>query len=599
MSKVKNGLPKATAKPRRDRGKPRVPTTNGETLSPVLGDVRPTTNTDPAPPPNPPQRPSPGEEKTDMFKRGSRAEELIVNILSLRRDMLRRQMDPRRSIEDECGYPEGISSHDYQTAYDRWWAASRVVEVLPKETWQTSPSVYEDEDAEVTTPFEEAWDALNRRLRSEHSWYQDEKGGAVWEYLLRADILSGIGRYGVILIGLSDGQSLNSPVHSVAEFNSVPAVRNEKGKLVPKDEHWQSGLTGNGRYGLTTNSAPDAKSSLQVTYLRVFPESLADVVTWEYNRTSPRYGMPLEYSLQMGGDSSVDGGGTVAETLTVHWTRVIHVADTHHSAGPSEVLAVPRMQQVFNNLMNIHKIQGASPEGYWKSCFTGLGFNADDDTDFNLSQFRDMMEGYGNSQQKYFITKGMSVTPLAPSVVDPTPHVKGQIEAICIKLGIPVRIFMGSERGELASTQDDGAWNDRIRLRQNGYVTPRLIVPFVDRLIMLGCLPEPKGYSVCWDDLESATAGEKAGVAVSMTSAISSYVSSGAQTLMAPMDFLTRVLPFSEEEALTILDNATKQLEDETEEETEDGTTEEDETDDNGKRPVPEEKQLPDGGTEE
>jgi len=99
---------------------------------------------------------------------------------------------------------------------------------------------------------------------------------------------------------------------------------------------------------------------------------------------------------------------------------------------------------------------------------------------------------------------------MAPTVVDPTAQIAVQIEAICIKLGIPIRIFKGSERGELASSQDDAAWNDRLRLRQMYYITPRIVIPFIDRLIMLGVLSEPVGYSVTWDDLESTTKADKA-----------------------------------------------------------------------------------------
>ena len=41
------------------------------------------------------------------------------------------------------------------------------------------------------------------------------------------------------------------------------------------------------------------------------------------------------------------------------------------------------------------------------------------------------------------------------------------------------------------ATQDDADWNGRVAHRQNGHLTPRLIVPLIDRLIALGVLPKP------------------------------------------------------------------------------------------------------------
>ena len=49
--------------------------------------------------------------------------------------------------------------------------------------------------------------------------------------------------------------------------------------------------------------------------------------------------------------------------------------------------------------------------------------------------------------------------------------------------------------------------------RQEGYLTPFVIRPFVDRLIALGVLPTPEeGYIVFWPDLGTQTgAGEGGG----------------------------------------------------------------------------------------
>lgn len=163
-----------------------------------------------------------------------------------------------------------------------------------------------------------------------------------------------------------------------------------------------------------------------------------------------------------------------------------------------------------------------------------------------------------NGLQRYLALIGMSAKSLAPQVVDPSPQIRVQLEAICIKLGVPMRVFMGSERGELASSQDAAAWNDRLKERQKNYIIPRIIIPFVDRLIQVGVLPEVEKYRVWWPDITSQTESEKAAIAVQLTTAMSTFVSGGCETIMTPMDFLTLVLGLSEEEATIVVDNAEK-----------------------------------------
>src|SRR5690606_42007529 len=75
--------------------------------------------------------------------------------------------------------------------------------------------IYQDK----TTPFEMAWDQLGRSLKN-NSWHQDEEGNIIWEALARADTLSGIGHYGVILLGIDDGKELYRSEEHTSELQS-------------------------------------------------------------------------------------------------------------------------------------------------------------------------------------------------------------------------------------------------------------------------------------------------------------------------------------------------------------------------------------------
>lgn len=461
------------------------------------------------------------DQQPDQAARDALFVEMVTNALSSRAHFMQQFLDPRRNLDHECGYPDSsatgyVDLQVYQQLYDREAVAARVVQVMPKESWQITPMVFEDEDVDNATPFEAAWDELGRGLRG-GSKYQDELGSAVWEWLLRADIISGIGSYGVILLGLDDGQPLNEPVQS--------------------------------------------RQGMKLLYLRVFPEHLAPVTRYEADPGSPRYGMPVTYSLSFNDPreigSTMAAVGATVTIMDVHWSRVIHVADNLSS---SEVFGVPRMRPVLNRLLDLRKLYAGSGEMYWRGAFPGLSFETHPqlggDVQFNPTTLRDQAEQYMNGLQRYLALTGMSAKSLAPQVVDPTPQINAEIEAVCIQLGIPKRVFCGSERGELASSQDDAAWNDRLRHRQRFYLTPRLIVPFVDRLVLFGVLPEPAGYSVFWPDLDSVNAKDKAEVFKQRTEALQAYVSGGVEAIMAPMDYLVREGGYSEEEAAAILDNA-------------------------------------------
>lgn len=443
--------------------------------------------------------------------------DLIANALLARKEWFNRLLDPRRDIAAECGHPAhdtAVDAWTYQQLYDRDAIAARVVEVYPRESWQVQPLVYESEDADTVTPFEAAWDEMGHGLLGEKSFYKREEGSPVWEYLLRADILSGVGQYGIVLLGIDDGLPLDQPAEP-----------------------------GEGR---------------KLLYLRCFPEALAPVARYENNPADRRFGQPLAYNVTFNDPNSAQGGeGVDVATREVHWSRVIHVADNLQG---SEIFGRPRMQAVLNRLLDLGKLYGGSAEMYWRGAFPGLALETNPalggDVEVNQQDLRDMMEQYANGLQRYLALMGMSARTLSPTVVDPTSQIAVHLEAIAVQLDIPIRIFKGSERGELASSQDERKWRKTVAGRQRNYLTPRLIIPFVDRLILLGVLPEPKEFCVEWPDLGDQTEAEQAAVAGAKTGALAQYVAGGVEALIPPLDYLTRFMGMTEEEAEAVLENA-------------------------------------------
>jgi len=483
------------------------------------------------------KKPRPRTASTPVSNFREQLMDMALNAQSTRWGYLQSLMDPRRDIDQECGY-DASREHDpqlYRELFDRNPIASRVNKLFPSETWGLPPEIYESEDPKAKTPFEEAWLELGASLGGE-SWHEDLTCSSIWEVLRRADILSGIGHFGVILLGLSDTADLSEPVEEI-------------------DKEGKSVFTAKKKSGNVRN----AKQPRRLLYMRVFDETQATIQSLETDPSNPRYGQPTHYNINFYNVNNQSDGQIVSSvgTKVVHWTRIIHVTDNVLS---NELMGVPRCKPVLHRLLDLNKLYSGSAEMYWKGAFPGLSIETQPqlqgDVEIDAEAMRSQMFDYMNSLQRYLTLTGMSAKTLSPTVVDPTTQINVQLEAICIELGVPVRIFKGSERGELASSQDAAAWLDRVKDRQRMITTPRLVVPLVNRLIQVGVLPVPKKYVTHWPDMASLSEEEQARVGTLIVDVMAKYIQGGLEVMMTPMDFMMRLLHFSQEEAEGILEAA-------------------------------------------
>lgn len=427
--------------------------------------------------------------------------ELVTNLLISRTAWLRKLLDPRRDIAAECGHPEVIEIKDYHDLYERGDIARRIVNLYPEESWSESPSVVEVE-TDTETEFEKAWKEIEDQFK-------------IWSYLQRLDILSGIGRFGVLLLGFDDGDDLGVE------------------------------LTGGNR---------------KLTYIRPFEEHLVDIATLENDVTNPRFGLPTVYNIRFVDTATMTGETQTARAVKVHHSRIIHVADNRQN---SDVYGAPRMQWTFNRLLDLRKIAGGSGEMFWKGGFPGLSLeaaNPEEDVTFDKEATEEQMDRYMNGLQRYIALVGMQAKSLSPQVADPVPHVEVQLKLIATAIGCPWRLFIGSEQAQLASGQDSKAWNKRINRRRQEYLTPFLIRPLIDRLMLFGALPTVGKYDVKWPDLNTPSDLEKADVAERKTNALSKYVTTGMDALIPPFHYLTMIIGMTDEEAEGVIEEAGDRL---------------------------------------
>ena len=173
--------------------------------------------------------------------------------------------------------------------------------------------------------------------------------------------------------------------------------------------------------------------------------------------------------------------------------------------------------------------------------------------------------------KRYMRLQGIDADEFKPQVADPSKHISIYLDLICATSGIPKRIFMGSERGELASSQDEKNWNDAVDERRRNHAEPMILRPFIDKMIDVKILPEPKkGYDVEWPALQIPNEKEEAEVARTYMTALKEYTMAiGADQIVPPEFMLEKFLKLSKEEIEKIGEIVKKMIKEDQEEEIE------------------------------
>jgi len=337
------------------------------------------------------------------------------------------------------------------------------VDIPAEGSWELEPVITDSVDPGQSA-FDKAWVELNSRV-------------GVIQTLVKADKLAGIGCYGVVLLGFSDGAELSQSI--------------------------------------TLNKNND------LLFLRPVSEGDAIIKKLETDTTDPRYGLPLYYEINLGGST------TKSTNVRVHWSRVIHIAE---GALKDEIYGTPRLKKVLNRLLDLERVAGGSSEMFWQGAFPGFGIIADADAEFDSDakeDIEDELEEYVHGLKRYLKLQGVKLESLTPQVESPKDHVDIQLTLIAAATRIPKRILIGSERGELASSQDERAWARYKDLRRRKFVEPRILRPFIDRCIEAGVLPEPEGgeYRVEWPEIMVLTEEDRAKIGEKKANALAKYAS--------------------------------------------------------------------------
>jgi uncharacterized protein len=321
----------------------------------------------------------------------------------------------------------------------------------------------------------------------------------VWHYLARGDRVAGIGQFAGVLMGFDDGQELSQPL----------------------------------------------KKATKLLFLRPYTQEFLAVQSFVEDTKNERFGLPETYKI------SAEETTSKRSEVVVHYTRMIHISE---GLVEDDVYGTPRLECVLNRLQDLEMISGGSAEMFWRGAFPGFAFRLDSESQFDpdqLDEFEEEIQAYVNELRRYMRLQGMEVEALSTQVSDPSNHIDVLVTLIAAATRIPKRILLGSERGELSSSQDERAWIDRIDERRSDHLTVNVIRPFVDTLISSGVVPPPpaEDYTIEWPPLVVLGDSERLGIAKSAAETLAKYVSTPGLDQLIPAEmFLKKYMNFTDEE---------------------------------------------------
>ena len=385
-----------------------------------------------------------------------------------------------RDIYTVAGYTQP-GKEDFELfwgLYERNEIAGRIIDMPPKTTWKTPPELVEpDRESDEPTPFMEEVLALADRLR-------------LWNRLERGDRLARIGRYGVILIGVpGDDKDL---------VNEMTALRG------PED----------------------------ILYLSAYHEKEARISTFVTDPGNSRFGLPLLYDIEISNGEAGKG----KQTLKVHWSRVIHIAE---DVLGDDTYGRPILKRLLNRLFDLDKVTASTAEAFWQLATRILVGSVDSDSDMDDTKFKELgdnLQEVVHDLRRQFLGQGVDLKWLESTPPEPGGAADLYMMLVAAGAGIPKRVLFGTETGERASEQDERQWLGTINERQEQHAEPNILRAFLDRMIQYKGLTAPgkDGYDIIWPTLFEETESAKAEANVKRSEAAKNLTPIGGN----PLDFV-------------------------------------------------------------
>lgn len=394
--------------------------------------------------------------------------DLVVNALSAVLNAQRRldtmfpgyyQSSPKHDHYADFGYPTHLTFDDLFKMYRRNGIARAGVEKTVKKSWQDNPSLLESEASDDETRVE--GDIRQR--------FEDLR---LWQRLAEVDRRSLVGEYAGAILRLADDKAWREPVDTVT-----------------------GGLDG------LVEIIPAWQGQLKVS-------------NWDADEKSDTYGQPLMYQFIETAVMEGTDAQNKQRSLEIHPDRVVIFSETGDVHGRS------LLEAGFNDLLTMEKVSGAGGEGFWKNARSSPHINISPEAklkDFAAalgvpeSEIADKLdEVIGDWQKgfdKAFITQGMEVDTLGITLPQPEEFYRIALQGFAASIDCPMKILVGNQTGERASTEDADEWARTCQSRRVNVIRPN-IMAVIQRLELFAIVPE-RDWNLDWSDLTEADMPQK------------------------------------------------------------------------------------------
>lgn len=395
----------------------------------------------------------------------------------------------QRDIYEVLGYNKNPTFSDFYARYLQQDIVRAVIDKLCNYTWRGDVSIFnvneEDKDKD-----------------SLYKWWLDvDKKLNIKAKFLRADKLAMLGNYSCILLGFDDVKQ-NSDFEKPVKYNS------------------------------------------NLVYITPYSQLSCQILEYENKINSERYGKPLYYTINI-------KNGISELTLKVHYTRILHIV---YDKLESEIEGIPFLLSIYHRLEDLDKIIGGSAEMFWRGARPGYYAQLNNDIqieDDNLltKKLEENLTKFEHDLRRFIAAQGIDkIESLQQQIADPTNFVSIQFDLICAITGIPKRILFGSERGELASSQDKETFNEIINARRKNFAEPEIVNNFLQRMIELQVIKQNE-YTVEWMRVYDEDINQRSERALKITQAINTFTANPYnEEFMPKKTFMRLILGFTDEQ---------------------------------------------------
>ena len=368
----------------------------------------------------------------------------------------------------DFGFPTNVDFDLLYAMYSRNSLAKAAVDKTVRKTWQDPPWLLEK-------PRDGSEGALKKETRLEKATRQHFSDMRFWTKVMEADRRSLVGKFGAVILRIADGQTTDKPLGRV-----------------------------NGGLEALVDIIPVWEGQLRVN-------------KWDTNSKSMTYGDPLEFEY----DEGIVGAGSIptqqgrARKLTIHPSRIVIWSPDGTMDGDSALKAG------VNDLLTIEKIVGAGGEGFWKNAKGAPVLEMDKEADIQKMaramgvdplKISDIMNEQVADWQGGFdqllMVQGMVAKFPKVELPDPEHFYMNALQSFAASFDIPLKVLVGTQTGERASSEDASQWNQTCNFRRKNTIIPN-ILQIVKRLESCGVLKENPEWFIDWTDLTESTMLEK------------------------------------------------------------------------------------------